>query len=154
MDKSVMIAYTEVDKILDLMDEKFRKKVPEKLRQLISENKLSNYNVVVNPNIPLTEQKISRKALAILAVLNCNYWCIDENNKNELIEKYKNNERVKQQKLREQYNPDKLFKNTNLNKDNENINKQLIVYEKKESFIAKIINKIKRLLKIDIIKKK
>ena len=35
-----MIAYTEVDEVLNLMDKEFQRKIPEKLRKLISENKL------------------------------------------------------------------------------------------------------------------
>ena len=76
-----MIAYTEVDEVINLMDEQLKDKIPNKLRKLINENKLSDYNVIINPNIPLKEQKISRKALAILAVINYNYWCNEENKK-------------------------------------------------------------------------
>lgn len=148
MDRSVMMAYTEVDKILNLMDEKFQKKIPKKLRKLISESKLTDYDVTINPNIPLNEQKISRKALSILAVLNYNYWCVGESKKTKLIEKYKRNEKIKQEKLRELYNPNNLFNKKNeLSKQNEE-NKQLIIYNKKENFIIKIFNKIKKLLKL------
>lgn len=73
-----MIAYTEVDEVLNLMDKEFQRKIPEKLRKLIFENKLKDYNVVINPDIPLNKQNISRKALAMLAVLNYNYWCTEE----------------------------------------------------------------------------
>ncbi len=154
MDKNIMIAYTEVDEILNLMEEEFQKKIPVKLRNLISENKLNDYNIIIDPNIPLKEQKISRKALAILAVLNYNYWCIGEENKEKLIEKYKNNENNRQEKLRVQYNSNTLFKNNTKILNNNFENKQLIVYDKKEKFLIKIINKIKRILKIDIMFKK
>ena len=113
MDRSVMMAYTEVDRILNLMDEQYQKKIPEKLRKLISESKLNDYDVIINPKIPLKEQKISRKALSILAVLNYNYWCVGESKKQKLIEKYIKNEKIKQEKLRELYNPDNLFNNKN-----------------------------------------
>ena len=33
MDKSIMIAYAEVDQILNLMDEQFQRKIPDKLRK-------------------------------------------------------------------------------------------------------------------------
>ena len=139
MDRSVMMAYTEVDRILNLMDEQYQKKIPEKLRKLISESKLNDYDVIINPKIPLKEQKISRKALSILAVLNYNYWCVGES---------------KKQKLIEIYNPDNLFNNKNEFSKQNIENKQLIVYNKKENVIIKIFNKIKKLLKIDITQKK
>ena len=154
MDRSVMMAYTEVDRILNLMDEQYQKKIPEKLRKLISESKLNDYDVIINPKIPLKEQKISRKALSILAVLNYNYWCVGESKKQKLIEKYIENEKIKQEKLRELYNPDNLFNNKNEFSKQIIENKQLIVYNKKENVIIKIFNKIKKLLKIDITQKK
>ena len=154
MDRSVMMAYTEVDRILNLMDEQYQKKIPEKLRKLISESKLNDYDVIINPKIPLKEQKISRKALSILAVLNYNYWCVGESKKQKLIEKYIKTEKIKQEKLRELYNPDNLFNNKNEFSKQNIENKQLIVYNKKENVIIKIFNKIKKLLKIDITQKK
>lgn len=144
MDRSVMMAYTEVDRILNLMDEQYQKKIPEKLRKLISESKLNDYDVIINPKIPLKEQKISRKALSILAVLNYNYWCVGESKKQKLIGKYIKNEKIKQEKLRELYNPDNLFNNKNEFSKQNIENKQLIVYNKKENVIIKIFNKIKK----------
>lgn len=152
MDRTFMIAYSEVDAILSLLDEQLQNKIPEKLRILISENKLKDYNVIIDPNIPLKEQKISREALSILAVLNYNYWCTGEIEKKKLLEKYNENERIRQEKMREEYNPDNIFKNTieteieeNKEKDE---NKYLIEYDKKENFFIKIINKIKSILKL------
>ncbi len=148
MDRSIAIAFAEVDEILGFMDEQYQKKIPEKLRKLISNNKLTDYNVVIKPNIPLTEQKISRKALSILSVLNYNYWCVEDEKKEKLIEKYKKNEIAKQEKLRELYNPDNLFDTKKQIFKENNEAKQLIAYNKKENVIMKIINKIKTLLKL------
>lgn len=148
MDRSIEIALAEVDEILNFMDEQYQRKIPEKLRKLISNNKLANYNIEIKPNIPLTEQKISRKALSILSVINYNYWCNEEEKKQRLIEKYKKNWIVKQEKLNELYNPDKLFENKKEVYKRINKDKQLIVYNKKENIIIKIVNKIKTLLKL------
>lgn len=148
MDRSVMMAYTEVDRILNLMDEQYQRKIPEKLRKLISESKLNDYDVIINPQIPLKEQKISRKALSILAVINYNYWCVGENQKQKLIEKYIKNEKIKQEELRKFHNPDNLFNNKNGFSKSNIENKQLIVYNKKENVIIKIFKKIKNCLKL------
>lgn len=152
MDRTFMIAYSEVDAILNLLDEQLQNKIPDKLRVLIYENKLNDYNVIIDPNIPLKQQKISREALSILAVLNYNYWCTGESEKKKLLEKYNENERIRQEKMKEKYNPDNIFKNTieteiKENKQNEE-NKYLIEYDKKENFFIKIINKIKNILKL------
>lgn len=148
MNRSIAIAFSEVDEILNLMDEEYQKKIPKKLRELISNNKLDDYNVSLKPNIPLNEQGISRKALSILSVINYNYWCIEENEKEKLIKKYKNNEIVKQEKLRELYNPDSLFNTKKQTYENTNEDKQLVVYSEEKNIITKIIKKIKSLLRL------
>lgn len=43
-------------------------------------------------------------------MLNLNYWCEDEKEKQDLIAIYSENDRKKEEELREKYNPDKLFK--------------------------------------------
>ena len=44
-------------------------------------------------------------------MLNLQYWCKDENEKERLKSIYAENERKYQNELREKYNPDNLFKN-------------------------------------------
>lgn len=44
-------------------------------------------------------------------MLNLQYWCKDENEKERLKSVYAENERKYQDELREKYNPDNLFKN-------------------------------------------
>ena len=122
--------------------------IPKKLRELISYNKLNDYNVVIDPNVPLSKQNISKRALSILAVINYKYWCIDEEHKAKLLEKYKKNEITKQEELRKLYNPDKIFETNKQVYKNDNEDKQLIVYNKNENIIIKILNKIKSFFKL------
>ena len=51
------------------------------------------------------------ETLALIAMLNLQYWCKDENEKERLKSIYAENERKYQNELREKYNPDNLFKN-------------------------------------------
>ena len=146
MDRSLMIAYTEVYEIINLMDDQYKEKIPKRLRQHISEMKVNDYNAKIDSNMSLKEQEISKKALSILAVLNYNYWCVDDNKKNILINQYIKNEEEYQKKLREEYNYDKLFNKKNKNTKYNEVNecKQLVKYNKKEWLWIKIINKIKK----------
>ena len=148
MDKSLAMALTEVDEILKYMDEEHQKMIPKKLREHISYNKLEEYNVLINPRIPLGKKNISKRALSILAVINYKYWCTDEEHKERLLEKYKKNEITTQEKLRELYNPDEIFETSKQVYKNNDEEKQLIIYNKKENIIIKIINKIKLLFKL------
>lgn len=151
MDENIMTAYAEVDQIINLMDEELQKMIPKELKKLISENKSLNYNIKIDPNISLSEQKISKKALAILAVLNYNYLCSNEEEKNILIEQYKNNEINEQKKLEEKYSVNNMFKIKTKNTYNNCENTQIVIYNKKESFINRLIYKIKNIFKqIDI----
>ena len=83
-------------------------------------------------------------------MLNIKYWCPNENLKKQLIKKYNENEKQYQKEIREVYNSDNLFKNRNKNSDISEVNEvenTVTMVEYKESFISRIINKIKQLFK-------
>lgn len=139
-DKNTAIAYTEVDAILNMMDSKYVEKIPRKLRDMFKEERLNDYEPKIDPIESLENQNLQRETLVILAMLNLNYWCESEEEKNNLIKEYAENDKKMEQELREKYNPDNLFKRKNAAiKVSENT--ELIEY--KENFLIKIWNKIK-----------
>ena len=148
MENNIYKAYAEVDMILSFMEVKYVEKIPKKMRELFENEKLQNYEPRINPQIPLEEQNLQKKTYAILAMLNLNYWCDDENEKQELIKLYAENDRKKEEELKEKYNPDNIFKK----KEIENIpnieekNTALVEY-KESNFFKKIISKIMNLFK-------
>ena len=119
--KDIKIAYSEVLAIINLMEE--------------------NYNPVINIEESFLNQNLQRETLVILAILNLNYWCENEQEKIDLLKEYAENDKIKEEKLRKMYNPDNMFKNKNTERISENENKQLIEY--KENMFKKIWNKIK-----------
>lgn len=148
MESNLAKAYAEVDKILSFMEIEYIKKVPKKLRELFKREKLKNYNPNIEKNIPLNEQNLERKTYAILAMLDLHYWCNNEEEKQELLRAYSNNDKKRQEELREKYNPDNIFKNKTkeIEQEKEEETTTLVEY-KEESFIKKIIDRIKRLFK-------
>ena len=145
MENELLKAYAEVDKVLSFMENKYVEKIPSKMREMFKNEKLEGYNPVINPKVPLDEQDLQRKTLSILAMLNLNYWCESEKEKQELISLYAENDRKREEELREKYNPDNLFKNKS--KDN-NIEENLQIIEYKEpGFIKKLFLKIAKLFK-------
>ena len=102
-------AYSEVNKFLELIGEEMSKKVPFKLRKFFEREMDKNYIPTINTNIPIKEQNLKRKTIAIIAGLNLQYWC-KEDRKQELLEIYSNNEKKYQEELRKKYNPDDIFK--------------------------------------------
>ena len=85
-------AYTELDNFIELLDEHYRNKVPEKLREFFKKEKDNNYIKVIDPNIPIKEQNLKEETLALIAVLNLQYWCEDEDEKRRLKKIYYDNE--------------------------------------------------------------
>ena len=125
------------------MDEKYVNKIPLKLRKIIVEEKSKEYSKEIIADKPLEEQNLTKETLAILAVLNYNYWCENEEIKKELLDKYKENEEIYQKELREKYNPDNIFKNKS----------KVIIEENKEAKDIAIVSEVPRYKKIlDLIK--
>ena len=146
MENSLLRAYAEVDKILSFMQISYIEKVPKKLRELFKNEKLKDYDSNIDKNIPLNEQNLERKTYAILAMLNLHYWCNAEE-KQELLKAYSNNDKKREEELREKYNPDNIFKNRIKEPEQATEEVKALVEYKKENFIKKLINTIKRFFK-------
>ena len=144
--EEIQEVYCEVDAILEMMEEKYVNKVPSQLRKLFKEQKDKKYEPKIYANIPLTEQNLKRKTIVILAMLNLNYWCEDEKEKQDLIQMYCENDRKREEELREKYNPDNLFKKKSTEDEENTVCKDLVEY-KEENFLKKILRKIIGLFK-------
>lgn len=147
MENELLKAYAEVDVILSYMKNTYVEKIPLKIRELFKNERLQGYEPNINPKIPLDEQNLQRKTYSILAMLNLNYWCKDENEKKELIAIYAENDKKREAELREKYNPDNLFKKKKLQEENVAENTSLIEY-KEDNLFKKIIHKIMSFFKI------
>ena len=145
------IAYKQVLEILNNMEQENIEKVPVKLVEFFKENCDKTYVFSLDNTVPLKEQNINKYALALLGMLYINYWCKDENEKKELLNKYSDNERKYQEELREKYNVDNIFKNREINKKEyriekdkdkeENLPIRLTWYEKLRAKIKSIFKK-------------
>lgn len=143
--------YSEVNSFLNLLLEEDRIKIPLKLRKLINDERLKDYNPQYSFEKPIDEQEISDEALAMIALLHINYWCNDNEEKERINNILKNNEDKYQAELREKYNLDNLFKKQKseiLNLENNTITEETAIIEYKEkNFLKKIFDKIKHLFK-------
>ena len=142
-----MLAYAEIDEILNLLEDNYRERVPKKVRDFFKEEKMKDYHPEIDIEKPLIEQNLKRETMVLLAIFNLNYWCENEEEKEELIRAYSNNDKKRNEELREKYNPDNIFKNKNKEREVEQITEEItaIAEYKKENFIKKLLNKIKRL---------
>ncbi len=137
-------AYSEIDEFLGLLSIEQKNKVPQKLREFFKEEKDVNYVKGIDPKEPIKNQNLKEETLAIIALLNLQYWCEDESEKQRLKEVYAKNEKVYQDMLLQvASNPDDIFKKKiqAIEQEQQPIgNKQMVVY--KEPIIKRILNKI------------
>ena len=141
-DKKVL---TEVYEILKHLSSENFNKIPSNVINLIKTNKDDKYVWNYDTTKSLTEQNISRDAVAVLSYINMEYLLNDR--QREFIENlHKQNEEVLEQLKRKRYNSDNLFNNktrhTNINTDI-----ALIEYPKEKWYkrlFSKIVNFLKK----------
>jgi len=73
-----MMAYSEVWAIINMLEDSVADRIPFKVKHFFEEERLKEYKPQIDATRPLTEQDLKRKTLAILALLNVNYWCNNE----------------------------------------------------------------------------
>ena len=78
-------AYAEVDFIIHNMNEKYINMLPKKMLDFFEMAKDPNYEVKIDPKIPLYEQSLKDYTFDLLNILNLNYWCKDEDRKKEIM---------------------------------------------------------------------
>ncbi len=146
MDNS-SLAYSEVCTILNMLEDEYKERVPKNVMDFFEEERDKEYNPIIDVNIPLEKQNLKRKTLVLLAILNLNYWCDSEEEKQEILDSFAKNEelkRIKEKELTENYNINNLFKKI---ENNENKTEVSLIEYKKQNFIQKIILKIKSLFR-------
>ena len=138
MENTQKMAYAEVGRILDILGDNYKKKVPSKIRELFY--KEDNPQVDINLS-NINDKKISRKALIILSILNLKYW---EDNPQK-------NQRLKIAYLENEVNYREKFKeNSWLNEKKEEVKTTTVTTEltvRKETLGEKIRNFLKNLFK-------
>ena len=145
MSNNIEKSYTELHKILQLLGDKYIKKIPTEIMELIENNKDDNYEVNINPNIALEEQNLLPDTINFLAMLKLDYWCENEKEKNELLSILRRNEDDYQKELKQKYDYDELFKKPELTKKIQE--DKMPVITNKKNFIAGCIEKLKRLFR-------
>jgi len=140
----------EVDEILNYLSDEDLEKIPDDIKQAIRDNKDKDYTWNYDEDKPLKEQDVSRDTIAILSYLNMEYL-LNEKQKQFMEEMHKRNEQEKRKKEyynETQYNYEDLFKRKNKVEDTNNEQEEVaLIPVIEETFIRKIINKIKSLFK-------
>lgn len=148
--KQLPKAYSEVYSFINALGDSYIAQIPTSIYNTIKENRDINYNPKFEASQTVTKGMISQEALSLIAALNLQYWCKDENEKIKLKQTYIENTKKEDEK----YSYDNLFKH----KSNENrkvingeasIQKATSIVEHKESLWIRILHKIKDMLHFD-----
>ena len=148
--------YSEVYGILQALGNKYIDKLLKTVLKVITECKEENYNPEYDMSIPLKEQDINRKSLAMIALFHYNYWCETEEERKKFKNMLETNEEKHQKEMQEKYSNDKIFNKATTKIEEETISEKVDrfvevsnqstanIVEYKQSFFNKIIDKIKQ----------
>lgn len=143
---------SEVNEILKFLPKEDYEKIPEEIIEVIKNNMDKNYKWEYDFSKALTEQDISREAVAILSYINMEYLLTKEQ-KDLMEEIHKFNEQKIENEKKVKFNPDDIFKNrttiTNELKEKYKNDNVLPIEVRKETLFLKILTKIKNILKLD-----
>ena len=135
MEVTLKNAYTEVYQILNLLGDKYTKKVPKKIIKLIEENQNTDYKMNIKKDSKIEEIQLSRNALIIISILNLKYWATPEE-KERLQKIYNKNELDYQEEINKFKQDDWLISKKDKNKVDNYQETSLIKQD--TSLIAKI----------------
>ena len=150
MEKKYARAYTEVLEILKHIPKDELERIPKSELQFYEDNCDKNYKYEYNLDLAVDKQAISKEANTVIVALYMNYFANEK--QKGIIEKILKQNSIEEEKAKnEKYDVNKIFeKNQNEhNGANKSENLPIDISNNQESFIKKIINKIKSLFKKD-----
>ena len=105
-------AFAELLEFLSYMNKTDVDKIPQKLIDIFQNYALPTYEKHLNPTMPFDQKKLSPKTVSYLGVLCINYWCENEDEKQELLHQAHLNDLKREEELREKYSYENMFNNT------------------------------------------
>ena len=141
MERAYEEAFTEVEEVLKLMPIDLVSRIPAQLRQTISENKATNYKIVIKE--PLEEQKLKKETIVILGLIYRDFLASPEEREKLQIKDSEELRKIEQQ-MKEQYDVENVFNNKKRYKilEENQTSKDLTLY-KESNFLVKFFNIIK-----------
>ncbi len=141
-------AATEVLTILEHTEIEEVNKIPKNFIKFLKENSSKTYKTDFDFSKPINELNLKQKTQSILAIIYLKYWA-NEEEKKAFKKRIKENEEKYQQELKKQYSTDNLFKTKKgiIENFENQTQKNLLPEVKKENFIQKIINKMKKIFR-------
>ena len=143
MNNTYSCSYVEVLEILKHIPKEDYEKIPEEKIEFYKNNMDPNYVYIYDP----VATKTLRKTDAILINLYKNYIA-KENERKKIDKILKLNNKKEEQKKQKKFSSDNIFNNKQIKIENNNMN-NLSIVESKETVLKKIINKVKKIFRIN-----
>lgn len=137
--------YSEVYEILSYMDKSTVMKIPLDILEYIKNNRNKDYISKIDPEDIFNPNNIDEKSLELLACIDVNYW-MDKGKRAKLELKYRQN---MQNQLKKEDKIYEMFDMNQVRENSESISEKNSLIKNKESFLEKVFNKLKKLLKKD-----
>ncbi len=136
------MVYSEVYEFLNTLPSKEKNKIPINIQNVFKYFKDDTYTKSIKKDIPISEQNLKKETLDIIAMLNIDYLCNSELEKEFYKKVYENNEIEYQNRI----NLNDIFKNKHKT-ENDFEETQIIEY-KKDNLFKRIIKKIINIFKV------
>ena len=143
-------AFREVVELLKHVPEESVQKIPQDMRDMFEEEMDKNYKFEVRDNVEFEDLELLDETRAILANIFKDYWATPYQRERILAKEQYDRQKVDEEKQKK-YNSNDLFKRKNINDTKEiesSNNENLPVIVKEEKFYRKLINFIRKLLRM------
>ena len=132
---------SEMKEILKYITKDMYNKIPDDIKNIINSYSSEDYEFKYDCSKDLKEQQISEDTKKFIGYLHYNYWA-DSESKKRIEDAWKKNEEKYNNIFEKNSEIDKVELKNNEKSD---IQEELSLVEKKESFFKRILNKIKSL---------
>lgn len=139
-------AYSEVYSFINALGLEYKEKIPNRIYEVIKEQRDKEYVVTLHKDQEIKQGMLSHEALALIAALNLQYWCTDNEEKQRLKQAYMLNT----EKENEKYSYDNMFSHKGKSEDEEvenNLKENMQLIEYKEGIFKRIFKLIRRIFK-------
>ncbi len=147
MKQEYMEAFTEVNEIIKLMPEELVSKIPNKFREMISEERDMQYKADIKE--PLEKCKLKNETIILLGLIYRDFLCSQDERKKLQEKDARKLQEVQQEienEVRLKYNPDDIFKKKKEDKvEYKPAEETAIAVVQEEKWYKKIFNIIKGL---------
>ena len=138
------IIYNEVYSFLNILPDYERNKIPQDVQNVFKYYKDNSYEKILDHNKPISEQQLQDETLNIIAMLNVDYLCSSEIEKEFYMNCYEQNELTYLKKI----NINNIFqKRKNKNSQNatqQNCNTNQITEYKRQNIVKQFLSRLKK----------